>query len=84
PAPLRDVVRSGALPMPAEAYRPAWGAAEVPARLAPGAAAKGAARVTNAGPCALMNNVRLVVSWSGPERREAAVPLSERRVAPGE
>jgi hypothetical protein len=31
-----------------------------------------------------MNNVRLVASWSGPESRETAFPVSDRRVAPGE
>ena len=84
PVPLRDVVRSGALPMPAGAYRPSWGASEIPRRLAPGEEAKGSAFVTNAGPCTWMNNVRLVVSWSGPESRETAFALSDRRVAPGE
>ena len=43
PELLRDVVRSGALPMPAGAYRPSWGASEIPRRLAPGEEAKGSA-----------------------------------------
>ena len=84
PESIRDVVRSGALPMPAEAYRPTWGAAEIPGRIAPGADAAVTARVTNSGPCTWMNNVRLVVSWSGPETREAAFFTPDRRVAPGE
>jgi hypothetical protein len=84
PESARDVVRSGALPMPGAAYRPSWGAADVPARLARGAEAAVTARVTNTGPCTWMNNVRLVVSWSGPESRETAFALSDRRVAPGE
>jgi hypothetical protein len=84
PESIRDVARSGALPMPAGAYRPTWGAADIPGRLAPGADAAATARVTNSGPCTWMNNVRLVASWSGPESRETAFPVSDRRVAPGE
>ncbi|MDL2718969.1 MAG: hypothetical protein PT977_14575 [Acidobacteriota bacterium] len=84
PESIRDVARSGALPMPVAAYRPTWGAAELPVRLAPGGEAGGSAHVTNTGPCTWMNNVRLVVSWNGPETREAAFSTPDRRVAPGE
>ena len=31
-----------------------------------------------------MNNVRLVVSWMGPERSASAIATPDRRVAPGE
>lgn len=84
PDSVRDAVRSGALPMPAAAYRPSWSAADLPMRLAPGAEAAGSARVTNAGPCTWMNSVRLVVSWSGPGSHETAFSTPDRRVAPGE
>jgi hypothetical protein len=85
PVAARDLVRAaGALPMPAGAYRPAWGAADLPTRLAPGEEAACRARVTNEGPCTWMNNVRLVVVWTGPETRETAFSTPDRRVAPGE
>jgi hypothetical protein len=84
PESIRAVIRSGSIPMPAEAYRPSWGAFDIPGRLAPGAEETVSARVTNAGPCTWMNNVRLVVSWSGLGRHETAFPVSDRRVAPGE
>ncbi len=85
PAPVRDLVRAaGALPMPSAAYRPAWSAAELPARLEPGGEVPSRARVTNEGPCTWMNNVRLVAAWAGPGEREDFFATPDRRVPPGE
>jgi hypothetical protein len=85
PAAIRDLVRaSGALPMPAGAYRPAWSAVDLPTRLGPAEEVRVRARVTNGGPCTWMNNVRLVASWAGAQAREDFFAVPDRRVAPGE
>ncbi len=83
-APVRDTIRaSGALPMPAAAYGVAWGAASLPRHLAPGGQSPAAIRVSNAGPCTWMNNVRLVATWNGPTRSEQAFATPDHRVPPG-
>lgn len=85
PVPARDLVQAaGALPMPSAAYRPAWSATDLPARLGPAEEVPARARVTNEGPCTWMNNVRLVASWAGPETREDFFMTPDRRVLPGE
>ena len=85
PVAVRDLVRAaGALPMPSAAYRPAWSATELPARLEPGGEVRARARVTNEGPCTWMNSVRLVAAWAGPEEREDFFATPDRRVPPGE
>ncbi|HEX5855862.1 MAG TPA: hypothetical protein VFZ57_09595, partial [Thermoanaerobaculia bacterium] len=82
---LRDQVRSaGTLPMPRDAYRVSWSDDSVPARLAPGAAARASIRVTNEGPCTFMHSVRLLASWQGPAPGTQAFASPDRRVAPGE
>ena len=83
PPSVRDAVRGGALPMPAAAYRPSWDAPSLPGRLSPGEEAPGKVRVTNEGPCTWMSNIRLVVSWTGPEVSEAGFFTPGRRVEPG-
>jgi hypothetical protein len=85
PASVRDLVRAaGALPMPLDAYRSVWTAAEISGRLAPGEETASRARVANEGPCTWMNNVRLVATWTGPETREDFFATPDRRVPPGE
>jgi hypothetical protein len=76
--------RAGTLPMPAAAYRVTWSGDSVPARLAPGAAARASVRVTNDGPCTFMHSVRLLASWQGPAPRTQAFATPGRRVLPGE
>ncbi len=84
PADVRDLVRAaGALPMPSGGYRPVWSAGGLPPHLKPGQDVAASASVRNDGPCTWMNNVRLVVSWTGPEAREDAFPTPDRRVSPG-
>lgn len=85
PPLVRDAIRSsGALPMPAAAYRVAWDRASLPKRLAPLGESGAGIRITNAGPCTFMNNVRLVATWIGPVRFEQAFATPDRRVPPGE
>jgi len=84
-AGVRDLVgRAAALPMPRSAYRVAWSAVTLPARLAPGETFHASARAANEGPCTWMNDVRLVATWAGPVAREETFATPDRRTEPGD
>lgn len=84
-AGVRDLVsRAAALPMPRSAYRVAWSAVTLPARLAPGETFRASARAANEGPCTWMNDVRLVATWAGPVAREKTFATPNRRTEPGD